>query len=280
MHAKFPVSGQSVEATLKFMRPQEAAPYFESAALTGGDERFHFEVETHRVRVQNLRNASPRATVAENGFQLLSHRSSVKDLRNDSEVASNYLPEVEALVAEALNATRAVAFDVTRRSDAADGAANRDGQRKPAGHVHVDYTIKSGPQRAADVLGAEFVNKHLEAGGSIVQVNAWRPIQGPVLRTPLAVADASSIDPSHLVATEQIFPDRVGEIYHLHHSPEQRWFYVPEMQSNEVLLLKSWDSREGGTRFTPHAAFSLPNEPADAVRESIEVRTFAVIAAS
>jgi hypothetical protein len=80
------------------------------------------------------------------------------------------------------------------------------------------------------------------------------------------------------VATDQIFPDRVGEIYQLAHGDAQRWYYVSDMEHDEVLLIKGWDSRnDGRARFTPHGAFHLPDETPDLpARESIEVRTYLV----
>ena len=61
--------------------------------------------------------------------------------------------------------------------------------------------------------------------------------------------------------------------------PAQHWYYAPEMTYDEMLLIKGWDSLDDGrARFTPHSAFTLPQQRADAPpRESIEVRTFAVI---
>ena len=118
----------------------------------------------------------------------------------------------------------------------------------------------------------------LSSGGRIVQINVWRPIRGPVLRTPIALADAASVRPGELIATDQVFPDRVGEIYQLAHGPDQRWYWVPRMERDEVLLIKSWDSLDDGrARFTPHGAFKLDGQDPDAPpRESIEVRTYLV----
>ena len=173
-------------------------------------------------------------------------------------------------------------FDHTRRSDGPAGARNPDGVRGPASRVHVDYTVKSGPVRARDALGAAEVGRVLGAGGRIVQVNVWRPIVGPVARSPLALADASSVAPAELVATDQIFPDRVGEIYQLAHGEGQRWYWVPAMRREEVLLIKGWDSQDDGrARFTPHGAFVLPDQRADApARESLEVRAYLSIPAA
>ena len=93
------------------------------------------------------------------------------------------------------------------------------------------------------------------------------------------MADATTLRTDDLIATDQVFPDRIGEIYHVAHDPAQRWYYAPRMNRDEVLLIKGWDSRDDGrARFTPHTAFTVPDTPADAPpRESIEVRTFVVI---
>ena len=269
----------AVQAPIQFIRPGASKPAFHSAALTGDTERFFFDVEARTVPITDLREADLRPALDRQGFELRSHTTAAGDLYDDARIEAVYVPEIEQLVAEALGATQVAVFDVTRRSDAPEGADNRDGSRKPAGRAHVDYTQKSGPVRAADVLGPDVVGGVLAEGGRIVQVNVWRPIKGPVRRSPLALADASSVTPRALVATDQVFPDRVGEIYHLAYEPEQRWYYASCMQPDEVLLIKSWDSAiDGRARFTPHAAFSLPEgDPGAPARESIEVRTFAVL---
>ena len=136
--------------------------------------------------------------------------------------------------------------------------------------------MKSGPQRAQDVLGEEEYNRLIADGAHVFQINVWRPISGPVQRSPLALADASSIATEELLATDQVFPDRVGEIYQVAHGQNQRWYYASEMETDEILLIKGWDSIDDGrAHFTPHGAFELPDTAPDApARESIEIRTF------
>ncbi len=268
-----------VVAPLTFITPQAEKPVFHSQAFTGGEAAFFFEVETHAVPVADLRPDAGRITLDREGFAFRTAPTAVQDLYDDDTVEGAYAAEVEALIKAELRASRVVIFDATRRSDAGEGAANRDGKRGPASRIHVDYTAKSGPQRARDVLGSAEVDRLLASGARIVQVNLWRPIRGPVRRSPLALADASSVRAEHLVATDQVFPGRVGEIYHLAYDPAQRWHYAPEMTPDEVLLIKGWDSLDDGrARFTPHTAFPLPDEAGAPPRESIEMRSFAVIA--
>lgn len=271
----------SIEAPLTFIVPQDTKPYFESSALTGGEPKTHFKTELIDVEISDMRSLVGYLSLDREGFELQRRQTEVVDFYDDVEVEEVYGREIESLLREALNADRVVVFDRTRRSDAPAGAANPDGSRGPASRVHVDYTDASGPVRADDALGAGEVERILAAGGRIVQVNVWRPITGPVLRAPLALADASSVAREELVATDQVFPDRVGEIYQVAHGAAQRWYWAPEMERDEILLIKGWDSLDDGrARYTPHGAFVLPDQNPDApARESIEIRTFVVIEA-
>ena len=267
-----------VQAPLTFIVRQATKPYFHSSALTGGPPKIFFESEEHMAAIRDMRPMADSLSLERQGFQLRRHETAVDDLYDDEMVDEVYEREIQVLLKEAVGADRVVVFDRTRRSDAETGAANRDGLRGPANRVHVDYTVASGPIRARDILGHEETDRVLSSGGRIVQINVWRPITGPVQRTPLAVAGAESIEPQDLIATDQIFPDRVGEIYQLAHGAEQRWYWVPRMEREEVLLIKGWDSLDDGrARFTPHGAFRMPDQSPDApVRESIEVRTFLI----
>ena len=274
-----PQSIVETRAALSFIRPQDTKPVFLSAALTGGAAQVFFEADEHTVPIGDMREIADTLSIDREGFELLRHPTAVRDLYDDAAVNSRYYPEIEALLRQRFDADRVVIFDATRRSDGDAGAANRDGLRGPARRVHVDYTVKSGPQRMKDALGQVEAARLAASGARIIQVNVWRPIHGPVARAPLALADASTIRPEGLIATDQVFPDRIGEIYHLAHAPSQRWYFAPRMTRDEVLLIKGWDSLDDGrARFTPHGAFELPDTAKTAaLRESIELRSFVIV---
>jgi hypothetical protein len=62
----------------------------------------------------------------------------------------------------------------------------------------------------------------------------------------------------------------------LAHDPGQRWYYLPEMEPDEVIIVKTYDSEPAMSRFAIHGAFADPTTPRHALpRESIEVRVFA-----
>ncbi|PPR31584.1 MAG: hypothetical protein CFH32_00002 [Alphaproteobacteria bacterium MarineAlpha9_Bin2] len=267
-----------MKVDLKFVVSQNSKPYFESSALTGTVPKIYFKTEIKSVDIQDIRSEvlTEKFSIDKNGFELLTHETKVKDLYDDARIQGEYTSELKDFLIKLTGADGVEVFDYTRRSDGKIGAKNPDGVRGPADRVHIDYTAHSGPKRAIEILGIEKYNKVLESGGRVVQLNVWRPINGPVKRSPIAFADASSIARENLVATDQIFYDRVGEIYHILHSDEQRWKWVSLMDDNEILLLKGWDTlNDGRAIYTPHGSFILPDQKdSDPPRESIEARVF------
>ena len=108
-------------------------------------------------------------------------------------------------------------------------------------------------------------------------INVWRPLRGPVVDFPLAVCDARSLEVADFVATDLRYRDRTGEIYSVRYNERHRWVYLSQMQPDEVLLLKCFDSEPGDhARYTAHASFRHPGADEDVLtRRSIEVRTIA-----
>lgn len=205
------------------------------------------------------------------GFALLREPTQFANFRDAAAVKAVYYPEVEAAVRRATGAARVVAFDHNVRH-APSAFEKKHGAKEPVKRAHNDYTVKSGPQRVRDLLGAEaeaLLRKRFAV------VNLWRPISGPVEESPLALADARSIAPADLIATDLIYRDRIGETYALAYNPAHRWYYFPRLETSEAILIKCFDSAEDGrARFAAHSAFDDPTSPPHPrPRESIEART-------
>ncbi len=111
------------------------------------------------------------------------------------------------------------------------------------------------------------------------ELHLWRPIRGPLQTNPLVLGDGSSFVPSDLVRAFQHRPDDYDEYLLIRHNPNQRWYYYPDMQPDEALLIKCYDSDPARTPFSGHGAMDDPGTPPDAPpRESIEARAFAFFA--
>jgi hypothetical protein len=207
------------------------------------------------------------------GFILVDHNTQVKNFYDEAEVRSVYYKETEELVKRITGAKRVLVFDHTLR--AADSAIREKNQvSSPVRNAHNDYTEWSGPQRVRDLLPRE-ADDLLSRRFAVVQT--WRPINKPVQNEHLAIADAQSIGTSELIPSARIYPNRRGEVYHSTYNPAHRWYYFPNMQRNEAMVLKCYDSsKDGRARWTAHCAFDDPTAPANAPpRESIEMRTLA-----
>jgi hypothetical protein len=227
----------------------------------------------HDVLVHDGRAVADRLSLDHQGFVLVRGTTAVTDFYDEAQIAAIYYPECERLMREATGATRVVAFDHIVRNEA-KAAIKGSGVKMPSTRVHNDYTATSSPQRVRDLLGDEAAEllKHRYA-----IINLWRPIRGPLLKNPIALCDAESLAEENLVASDLRYPDRVGETYSVTYNPGQRWFYFPQMQADEYVLIRCFDSaRAGPARFSAHGGFVDPQSPPDAPpRESIEVRTIA-----
>jgi hypothetical protein len=138
--------------------------------------------------------------------------------------------------------------------------------------VHVDYTEASGKHRLRLTLPT------LAADRPFMILGFWRPILHPAFDAPLAVCDARTVAPELLVPTDIIYPHRSGEIYLSTFSEAHRWYYYPEMEPNEVLIFKHYDSRKDqGARRVPHCAFDTPVSADVPLRRSIEVRCLVLL---
>lgn len=261
-----------VTAELNYLTPTKDRPRTFTFEPPSGEPQSNVVPEPHAVPIYDARSVVDSISLDREGFALVRQHSAVRDFYNDDEVKSTYYPEAERLIKEATGADRVFVFDHTVRKRVVGAADRSGGLRQPVGRVHVDHTVKSGPQRVRDLLPDE-ADELLK--GRVQIINLWRPIRGPLQDAPLAVCDARTVKFDELVGSDLVYPNRVGETYAVKYSPEHRWFYVPEMTADEILLLKCFDSKtDGRARFAPHTAFVDPTTPANAApRESIELRT-------
>jgi hypothetical protein len=237
-----------------------------------GIPRSNLEYDTHTMPIHDMRPVAHAVSLDREGFALVENSTAARDLYDEAELRSVYYPEAEKLLASVTGGNRVAVFDHTIRRRTPGVEDRTPGfPRLPVARIHGDYTETSGPQRVRDLMGAE-AEALLRRRFAIV--NVWRPIRGPLRDAPLAVCDAQTVAPGDWVPQDLVYPDRTGEIFALTYNPAHRWFYAPAMRTDEVLLLKCFDSaKDGRARFMPHTAFEDPTTPPDVLpRESIELR--------
>lgn len=264
----------SVAASLVFAQRGKEKPYFyigtppEGVAPSRGDD------QTHNVAVENARGFATQLCLDVEGFAVAQRPTAVRDYWDEAQTLALGHPETAQLVKDVTGAARVVVFDHTLRRRVED-APNRaaDLPRQPVNRVHIDQTVRSGPQRVHDIMGDQ-AEALLSRRAAII--NVWRPIAYPARDWPLVLGDARSIAPEDLIAQDLIFPHRTGEIYALAYNPAQRWLYIPDLRPDEAIFIKCWDSDPSVARFTPHTGFADPTTPPGTPpRQSIEFRTIA-----
>ena len=262
----------TVAAELTYLGAMSEKPRNYTFEPPPGIPRSNVVADTHIVPIRDARPIAPSLSLDREGFALLREASKVGNFYDDDEVRRVYYPEVERVIAQATGADRVFVFDHTVRRRVPGAEDRRDGLRQPVSRVHVDHTKASGPQRVRDLLPDE-ADELLR--GRLQVINLWRPIRGPLLDAPLALCDARSVAAKDLVASDLVYPNRIGETYAVRYDAAHRWYYIPAMAADEALLIKCYDSlTDGRARFAPHSAFLDPTTPEDAPpRESIEIRT-------
>jgi hypothetical protein len=264
-------AARDVEAVINYTRKSEVRPVNYTFDPPPGVPRYSGENDSRSVLIRDAREARG-LSLDVNGFELLQHDGTLHHwdaFRDDQRVRTVDYPEVTAAVRAHTGADKVVIFDHTLRdSSVAPGHATL---RDPVRRVHDDQTFESAPRRVSRHLTAEEAAWRLKRRFAII--NFWRPIGGPVRRSPLAICDARTIEQGDLIASDLVYPDWVGETYGVAYNSNHTWYWYPRQQVWEATLLKIYDSAtDGRARLTAHTAFELPESSAAVPRRSIEIR--------
>ena len=262
---------ESVNSVLNYTEISDHRPAFYLYKPDSDELQTPRVADKRTVPIYDVRAQMDNVTLDDHGFCFTERALPAIDFFDAPSVQQSYYRECADLVKSATGASRVLAFDHNVRDKE---RSDQSGVDFPVRFAHNDYTDISGPQRVHDLMGDE--------AGELLKyryqfINVWRPLRGPVVDTPLAVCDASSLAVDDFIATDLKYRDRVGEIFSFRFNKNHRWLYLRGMLENEILLLKCFDSATNGiARYTAHSAFRDPRAPHDTpVRRSIEVRTIA-----
>ncbi|KZL12652.1 hypothetical protein PsAD2_03958 [Pseudovibrio axinellae] len=213
-------------------------------------------VALHDVRVDGM------PSFQTHGIEFRTAPSQLSDFDNQNSFRAVYDCEVENLIKEVTGASDLVIFDHTLRTD--DNSV-----RRPARHVHGDYSARSGPSRLHDVLDENQATQWERGHYGII--NVWRPVNHSVQTAPLAFAEPDTVDANDWTDIDLVYPHRRGQITGLKRNGAHRWIYMSNMTPQETVVFTTFDSM--GKPPVAHSAADLLITPQNAKpRQSIETR--------
>jgi hypothetical protein len=272
----------AVEATLNYVTPDTK---ISRRFCFPGDEVNTGRFEPHRVTIHNARLAAEPIARDTHGFELIRHRSVVRNFSDRAELDAIYRPEVMDAIQALTGADLVVPMGYVLRSsaDTADGK-----NQPPASDVHVDMSPRTAPMAAQALFAAAAPGRTFRR---FLATSFWRPYSPPPQDWPVALCDHRSISSAEGIPNlrivrehrprpeEMLAPipneDEVPAALIFRYAPEHRWYYFPDMTRDECLLIKLHDSDHDRAWFAAHTAFHDKRRAATHTRESIEFRTIA-----
>lgn len=261
---------RTIRASIRYVVKGEKAVFYPADRA-----RSYWPPEDHDMTITDARPVRAELTIDRNGFAIVDHQTAVTDFFDSAQVEGTYADEIVALAKRLNGAQHAFAFGAVARTD----DPNSKQGRLPSFGAHVDYGRRTIEDITRETLGVE-AEKWLAR--RVVLMNFWRPI-APVFSSPLALCDASTVEPYDLHDSEvrgglmdANRPPLFG--YNLSFNPAHRWYYMPRMQPREMYAFKLYDSDASRPQWTGHTAIVDPDTPAGApARQSIEIRTISFI---
>ncbi len=231
------------------------------------------------VLLANAGREPTRFDIDRSGFTVLRVPGDGTNFRDAGKIVSYYYPEVEGLLRAAFGASSAIAFDHVFRKTGHSSVEvfpvfgqefRREAFRRPVRRIEGGETEASAHTLLRHALGRQ-ADALLRR--RVMLVTVWRPI-GTARR--LAVCDAGSVAYHNIAAAAA---SGVGDRDHhvrpaLCFAPTQRWLHFPELQSDEIVVMKDYDSAADG-RATRCFRVAIEGEPA-IMDASIEVRVVVV----
>lgn len=236
--------------------------------------RTNMALEPHDLRIRDARPlaASGMLSIDREGFTLVPHPT---DLTPDAEITSSEVAAYHADTAEFLRELTGASLVVSQGKGLLK-RVNVPGAPGPSRWVHRDYTTLAA-HRWIDWI-ENWQGRPLRHYARFAIVQTWRCLTAPPCDNTLALCDASSVDEADCIVFDAAVrapydePGNVFESQFSRYNPDQRWYYFSDLQPDELIVFKGFDSDPARYAQPFHNSIDLPGTTP---RASVEARFFA-----
>lgn len=229
------------------------------------------------------------------GVSIAHCESKCQDFYNHEEVEAVFYREMEELLLKFFpDATDALVYNHDVFDKDYDGDRTEDQDNKNPGVnaayanlVHNDLNDNSGRVRCRELLTKNLRNfgreqNYTEAEADtkmsrrFMSINLAKPME-TVEQNPFVLCAWPSFADQPYINNYRVYDDRVGETTRFTFRPEHEWYWLPQQKSNEVSMLKCYDSVTDGSvsRWSFHTACIDHTAPENArCRKNVVVRSF------
>lgn len=265
-----------VTSTVNYLGDMAVRPVFYARRR----ERDNLVLETHEVDIYDARSLPEAPSLEASGFTLVPHATAVSDFTDSDNAQAVYRREIEAMILELTGAEKVIVMNSVLRWSERAGDKSAFVNSHPARFVHVDYSRKSFEEFASLQIVESGCPESL-SNRRFVAYNIWRVLTPPPQDVPLALCDARTASPADVTIGDAVIdapdqPERRFESSLYHAGSRHRWFWYSDMNPDEALVFKAFDSDLDRVQGCPHSAFDNPDCPQDMPpRASAEIRAFA-----
>ena len=240
------------------------------------------------VKIRDLRPNRDDFTIEKNGFAFVKHRSDVDlDALYDENTQHNigtkglsakYEQEICELIKK-MTGARDVFGELAGLIARSSSRDPKQTHFYPATFVHLDYTPQSARQFTELSLGAKGLTAAPYSRHCAFQV--WRAISPPPQDVTLAICDGSSVPASDGRVVASLVgpadqPTASFDARMAYYGPSHEWYYLSDMEADDVLVFKGFDSDTPEAMNAMHSAFENPLAKEGEPRRSIEGRFIAL----
>ncbi|KAH7386226.1 hypothetical protein BKA64DRAFT_711457 [Cadophora sp. MPI-SDFR-AT-0126] len=244
----------------------------------------NYDDEPHVVTIQNFRRFQTQSTDAkafeEFGFCTRKieieggrGRFGVEEAEDEEIVRERYYPAIDRMLRGMFHGVKGIVVlePVLRKRDEKyhPEARQEYDDPQPVSVTHIDFTPYS-----CDKISRAMTSAPAKWSG-VLALNVWKSFHAGN-DWPLALCDSRTVDRNHdTIPADVVFHNRFVENQRVYYNPAHQWYYVKDLQDDEVIVFRQdFTGIEGGGGVA-HCGVHNPDADEGAkARESLEVRAF------